>query len=525
MILHSVLLKAGYGVACIAAASTLVVSNYARNVVNAVTSLGSTGVSIGNSPSVGAMNILLMGLESRTDYFGNTLSPDLLAAMHAGNFQSVSSHQVGGQDTNTLILIHIFAGGKKAVGYSIPRDDWVTYPQAYFGQTTGKVDQAYGDAYEQSLEQTIKQSGISSRQRYTEANGAGQTAAVDTVESLTGVHIDHFAEVNLAGFYELAKAFGGIMVCLKSWNGGENLHDANSGFRAPHAGYLHLAPDQALAFVRERDNLPQGDIDRTHRQQAVIDYVSWKLKTQGILSDIGQLTSLLNVAKQYVMTDSGFQILDFATQVRALTGKNMTFRTAPTISTDYQIDGQTANQVDPAQIKSVIQSAFYPAAAASSASSAKKSAAPNQASYPLSDSVMNVVNASGRNGFAHEALTALVNAGFRQGTATTGQAQSGTQVLYGAGAAAKANATRVAGLFGITAQPSGTVAAGSIEVILGTGTSTTLPNFSSLSGSSSSTASSTPAITSGSSGGSGGSGGSTTVSVSDNAPYGIPCVY
>jgi len=28
-----------------------------------------------------------------------------------------------------------------------------------------------------------------------------------------------------------------------------------------------------LAFVRERDNLPNGDLDRTHRQQAVLDYV------------------------------------------------------------------------------------------------------------------------------------------------------------------------------------------------------------------------------------------------------------
>ncbi len=56
------------------------------------------------------------------------------------------------------------------------------------------------------------------------------------------MHIDHFAEVNLAGFYELAQAFGGIEACVKSWNGGQNLHDANSGFNQPHAGYLHLAP-------------------------------------------------------------------------------------------------------------------------------------------------------------------------------------------------------------------------------------------------------------------------------------------
>ena len=119
------------------------------------------------------------------------------------------------------------------------------------------------------------------------------------MQALTGVHVDHFAEVNLAGFYELAQTFGGVEACLKSWNGGQNLHDTNSGFDAPHAGYLHLSAAQALAFVRERDNLPNGDLDRTHRQQSVIDYVIWKLGHQGFFTSIGDLTSLVNEAKKF----------------------------------------------------------------------------------------------------------------------------------------------------------------------------------------------------------------------------------
>ena len=124
---------------------------------------------------------------------------------------------------------------------------------------------------------------MSRSQRYFLANEAGQKATIDTVETVTDQKIDHFAEVNLAGFFYLAQSFGGVEVCVNSWDGpdgpGTNLHDANSGFNAPHAGYLHLAADQALAFVRERDNLPNGDLDRTHRQQAILDYVIWKLKT------------------------------------------------------------------------------------------------------------------------------------------------------------------------------------------------------------------------------------------------------
>ena len=312
--------KVGYAVTCAVAAVVLVVSGYAYKVVSLTTGIGG-GVGISNGATVGAMNILLMGLESRTNYQGQTLSAGLLAAMHAGSVNGVNNEGVGGQDTNTLILLHIFAGGEKAVGFSIPRDDWVTFPQPYDGQSQGKIDQAYGLAYAQSLSETINDSGMSTDERYLEANRAGQAATLATVQAVTGQKIDHFAEVNLAGFYYLAAAFGGIEACIKPENGGTNLTDANSGFNAYLDGYnrtkggsqyLHLSAPQALAFVRERDNLQNGDLDRTHRQQAVLDYVIYKLEHNGVLSDFGQLTSLLNTAKQYLITDSTWNLLDFA---------------------------------------------------------------------------------------------------------------------------------------------------------------------------------------------------------------------
>ena len=106
--------KAGYAVGCVASALVLVVSGYAYFVKAQVGAIGGSDV-LNGGPQTGAMNILLMGLESRTDYDGNILPSDLLTAMHAGSVQGVEDG-VGGQDTNTMILIHIFAGGKKAVG-------------------------------------------------------------------------------------------------------------------------------------------------------------------------------------------------------------------------------------------------------------------------------------------------------------------------------------------------------------------------------------------------------------------------
>src|SRR6516164_5951125 len=84
------------------------------------------------------------------------------------------AHTVDGQDTNTLILVHIFPGGQKAAGFSISRDDLVTFPHAtYLGITREKIDQAYDFAYNQSLGQTYG-SSMSQNARYLKANQAGQ---------------------------------------------------------------------------------------------------------------------------------------------------------------------------------------------------------------------------------------------------------------------------------------------------------------------------------------------------------------
>src|SRR5271165_2469686 len=131
-----------YAAACIAAAVALVASGLSYRTVNAVQSIGSSHA-IKSGPSIGAQNILLMGLESRRYWNGKILPKRILRKLHAGNAQQVAAG-TGGNDTNTLILIHIFAGGRKAVGFSIPRDDWVHFAGTIGSQQVGKIDQAYG---------------------------------------------------------------------------------------------------------------------------------------------------------------------------------------------------------------------------------------------------------------------------------------------------------------------------------------------------------------------------------------------
>src|SRR5580700_6913827 len=239
--------KAGYALSCLAAAVVLAISGFSYFFVKDVASIGGSHAIV-SGPSIGAQNILLMGLESRTDWNGNILPNDVLKALHACNAAEIAAG-CGGNDTNTLILIHIFANGGKAVGFSIPRDDWVTFPTAYDGQSQGKVDQAYGLALAAEENQLRAQNpNMSQDQIAFQGNEAGRAAAVATVEQVTGVHIDHFAEVNLDGFYELAKVLNGVEVCLKQ----PVPLDPNSGFYAKKAGYQHLNAKLALAFVRQR---------------------------------------------------------------------------------------------------------------------------------------------------------------------------------------------------------------------------------------------------------------------------------
>jgi LCP family protein required for cell wall assembly len=478
---------AWYALTCLVAALVLLASGLAHVVVGDVSSIGGSHA-IASGPSTGAQNILLMGLESRRDWDGNILPASILAQLHAGNAQAVADG-VGGNDTNTLILIHIPAGGKKAVGFSIPRDDWVSFAGTVGPQQRGKVDQAYGVSMYYEQEKLREQyPNMSQDQLAFLGNEAGRAAAVATVERLTGVHIDHFAEVNLDGFYELAKIFGGVEVCLN-----HAVSDVYSGADF-HAGYQHLDAAQALAFVRQRHGLPNGDLDRTHRQQAFLDSILHQLRSEGILSDLTKMQALLSAAKQYVITDAGWNLLDFAEQMHDLTSANLVFHTLP-IEGYATIDGQDANVVNPAYIKAIVQATFYP-----------RPSPPHPRPRPLQPkATVDVLNGGYTTGLAARISAALTNAGYRAGTVGNTGIRASTAVRYGTGASA--SASRIAALFGVTAVASPSVAAGQVEILLGTGA--TMPSIPA------SSASPTPAVTIPTTGPQGGA-----VAAKD----GIPCV-
>lgn len=306
-----------------------------------------------------------------------------------------------------------------------------------------------------------QQQNLSQDQLAFQGNEAGRKAAVATVEQLTGVHVDHFAEINLYGFFELAKVFNGVEVCLK-----HKVHDRYSGAHF-HRGYQRLDPAQALAFVRQRHGLPNGDLDRTHRQQAFIDSVLYQLRTQGFLGDLTKIGDLINVGKHYVITDAGWNLLDFAQEATGLTGKHLVFRTLP-ITGYTTIDGQDANSVDTAAIKAEVHAAFYPSPRTSAGDRKHHGSVVSNAVVDVrnGDELPDgLVRAGSTQGLATKVTTELAAAGYHVGKAGNTSYRTTTAVLYGAGAGAEAQ--RLATTFGATATASTSVAARHIEILLG----------------------------------------------------------
>ena len=447
--------KAGYALSCVAAALVLAISGFSYFVVKDVGSIGGSHAIV-SGPSIGAQNILLMGLESRTDWNGNILPDDVLEALHACNRQEIENG-CGGNDTNTLILIHIPAGGKKAVGFSIPRDDWVTFAGTLGSSRSARSTRptacpwppanpsaAAGPGHQPGPAGLRGQRG-GPRGRGGYRGGAHRGAHRSLRRDQPGRVLRAGQGPGRGGGLPQPPGAAGSQLRL--------LRHA--------AGYQHLSPKLALAFVRQRDGLPNGDLDRTHRQQAFLDSVLAALRTEGVLDDLTKVQALLSVAKQYVITDSGWNLLDFVSQMRNLTSGNLTFRTLP-IESYADIGGQDANVVNPSYIKQLVQETFYPAPAVAGPKPATSSATTADAGQTTVD----VYNGGNTPGLAGLVSAALVKQGYKAGQiANATSALTTTEVVYGTGSSAAA--AKIASLFGVTAAASSSVAAGHVELLLG----------------------------------------------------------
>jgi LCP family protein required for cell wall assembly len=416
-------------------------------------------------------NILIMGLDGRRDQQGRALPPDIYDALHAGGEDS------GEGDADALIVLHLPAGDAPATAISIPRDDYVDLAGCPTSDCRGKIKEAYRFAYQDVMDRhssnnlesgTASPRGQDSAAKEQAAREAGRKAEISTVRRLLLIPIDHFIEVTLVGFFQIARVVQPITVCLNEDTSDRYYSGANF-----HQGIQQITAAQAMAFVRQRrdaDDALFTDLDRTRRQQAFIVSLVSALRRSGALSNPTRLRALLDVARQNVAVDAGFDLEDFMRNASAFPKRPVALYTLPVTDFGEISDGEDVNFINVSAIRSIVHKLLGTDSpvAPTATSSISAAAQPDASGQPTAGSIaLNVVNASGEQGEAAALEKSLATGPFIEGTVSTAESTSQTStIVYGPGA--KAAAGELANQLGISATASESIAPNTVRLTVGT---------------------------------------------------------
>jgi LCP family protein required for cell wall assembly len=359
--------------------------------------------SLGQGGDDGAIDILLVGMDSRADAHGNPLSAEELATLRAGDGVSTN--------TDTIILVRIPNNGKSATAISIPRDSYVQAPG--LGKT--KINGVYGQVKEEKRANLVE-AGVDPAQAEAQGTEAGREALIKTVADLTGVTVEHYAEIGLLGFALITDALGGVNVCLK-----EPVYEPLSGADFP-AGRQKLNGPQALSFVRQRHDLPRGDLDRVVRQQVVMASLAHEVISGKTLSSPATLNRLKQAIQRSMALSAGWDIIDFVKQMETLAGGKIAFATIPVLDeSGWSDDGMhSVVRVDPHQVQEWVAGLLQDQAHGKT----------EELAYTPSTTTANVLNDTDINGLAAAVSDVLTAKGFSAGTIGNNDAAhvSGSQV-------------------------------------------------------------------------------------------------
>jgi LCP family protein required for cell wall assembly len=261
-----------------------------------------------------ARNLLIVGSDSRGD----------LAA--GEGVQGRGEEFVTGQRSDTIILAHLFGDTDQAQLVSFPRDSWVTIP-AYTDPTTGELVQEHQGKLNSAFQE------------------GGPALLIRTLEQLTGLRVDNYAQIDFDGFQAMVNTLGGVEVCLS-----EPAKDSFSGIDLP-AGRQTIEGEQALAFVRQRKGLPNGDLDRIARQQQFIGAIVRKTLSAGTLLNPFRLNDVIEVATDSLRVDEDLSIddmRDLALRFGRFDADGVSFTTVPVNDISANRGGQSVVLLDEA---------------------------------------------------------------------------------------------------------------------------------------------------------------------------------
>ena len=355
-------------------------------------------------------NILLVGSDSRAG-----ATPAELKALRTQN-------DGGTVNSDTMMVLHVPANGSRPTIVSFPRDSWVDIP----GNGKGKINAAYPDGYI-----AAKNRGASE----LAAQSAGLIMTIRTINALTGLHIDHYMQVDLLGFYRISNAIGGVTVCLNKAQNPNTDSDAfgkgYSGINLP-AGVSVIKGTQALAFVRQRHGLPNGDLDRIRRQQYFLSAAFHKVTTAGVVLNPFKLRSLLNAVGSSLLIDPSLNLVSLAQQFEAISSGQISFMTIPN-------DGPQVIYPDGVETAIVkVDTAAMPGFVRRLEGKPVDRALQSAIAAAPSSVTVDVLNGTSTAGVAGSNATALKNLGFKVNTVDSTDPTAKTAVEYPAGMQAQA---------------------------------------------------------------------------------------
>jgi LCP family protein required for cell wall assembly len=358
----------------------------------------------GAAGATGRMQILILGSDTR----------DGKNAQYG-----TAQDSTGYGQSDVMMLMDISEDNNRVSVISFPRDLLVDIPQCRDQET----DREYPAQSDVMINDAMKQAGIG--------------CAVDTVNRLTGLEVDHFMMADFNAVKELSNAVGGVEVCIS-----DAVYDPLSGLRLPK-GTSPVEGEQALAFLRARHAFQDGgDLGRIKAQQGFLSSLTRKIKDEGTLSDPQKLLRIADVVTKNLTVDEGLAsvptLVAVGSRLKDIDVGKVAFVAVPTAPADVdpnrlQLAEPAASQLFEALRKDLdlTNPTATPSPSPSESSDATPTPVPSTPAYDKALQPVTIANGTGVPTRAQEIAQSVISGGFTQVAQITAQPVEQTVVYYG----------------------------------------------------------------------------------------------
>jgi LCP family protein required for cell wall assembly len=258
-----------------------------------------------DTPGTPGRTFLVVGSDSRAD-------------LTAAQRKRLGTGSAGGQRTDTIMLLHVPAGGGPTALISLPRDSFVAIP----GHRQNKINAAYAFG--------------------------GPSLLIRTVEGKTGLRIDDYVETGLGGFATIVDALGGVTLCPK-----RNMNDKDAHINLKK-GCQVMDGKTALGYARARHSDPRGDLGRVERQRETLAAISKKTLAPATIIQPWRAFPAAKAGGGALTVDEGTSMIGlakFVLAMRAVSGGGGVSLTVPISNPNYSSSAGSAVLWDDAEAK------------------------------------------------------------------------------------------------------------------------------------------------------------------------------